>query len=248
MIFAYTKYQSFLKYLQSLASIKRLQDWQGENSFILRHDVDLEIEAALALAKVEQSQGVRSSFFFLTSCDSYNICSQYNRKMLQEIHTMGFEIALHFDPTIYCTSDLQELTKQVDKEASLLADIVGESVKSVSLHNPSVHGFYPMFEGYRNAYDPAIFSHDNYLSDSRMSFRGKDPFDFVTRVKHSPLQILLHPMHFSDQGQGYRGRLCEHIKSYCDRLESGFRENSSCDEELGNDSLLSLISKTHKPN
>jgi hypothetical protein len=36
-----------------------------------------------------------------------------------------------------------------------------------------------------------------------MNFRGKNIFNFVKLAESKLLQILLHPIHFSDNGSGY---------------------------------------------
>ncbi len=110
----------------------------------------------------------------------------------------GFEIGLHFDPTLYPKESVEGLKEKAIFEASIVEFVTGKKVKSISLHNPSIHGQYPMFGGFRNAYAPEYFQPENYMSDSRMSFRDKNPYEFIKKAATNKLQILLHPIHYSD--------------------------------------------------
>jgi hypothetical protein len=90
-----------------------------------------------------------------------------------------------------------------------------------------MNGQYPLFYGYRNAYDEKIFNHDCYLSDSLMSFRGKDPYEFVLMVKQYPIQLLLHPIHYSQEGGTYQEIFCERLKAYIDSIDNDFQDNAT---------------------
>jgi hypothetical protein len=103
----------------------------------------------------------------------------------------GFEIGLHFDPTIYNNIELG-----FKKEVEIFEKVFDTEIKSVSLHNPSIHGSYPLFDGYINAYSPELFEESRYLSDSLRNFRGKDPFEFIKNIKDKPMQIVLHPIYY----------------------------------------------------
>jgi len=119
-----------------------------------------------------------------------------------EMSKEGFDIGLHFDPAIYPDVEEDKMEEKVDEEASVIQGITGKKVKSVSIHQPSIHGKYLLFKGYKNAYDPRIFGEDRYMSDSRQHIRH-DPYEFVKRVKEKPIQILLHALHYSEEGYGY---------------------------------------------
>ena len=242
MIFSYKQYSDFLKHLKSKGKITTLRDWDGGKSFILRHDVDLDIELAYDLAKIEADHDIFSSFFFLTSGNTYNVLVKKNSDMLKDMSKMGHEVGLHFDPTIYAENKMNEAVK---KESEILSFAAGCEIKSISLHNPSIHGTYPMFEGYNNAYDPKIFSNDNYISDSRMQFRGKDIYGFLDGIKNSHIQILLHPMHFSEKGYGYDSILKKYINNVLSELHEYFSTNTTYQEQTKG-KLLELMKKELK--
>lgn len=228
--------------MKGLGKILPFVEWDhSSNAIILRHDVDFDIEAAYQLALIEAECDIRSTFFFLTTCHTYNPLSSTNQKKLREMQKMGFEIGLHFDPTVYGDVSGRKLKEFVDKEADILTSITSAPVNSISLHNPSVHGQYPLFEGYCNAYDPKFFSDKSYLSDSRMDFRGKNPYEFVERVKEHPIQILLHPLHYSEHSSSYPEIFCEHIKNYANDIHNEFTINSTYSNQISQTDLFAFL-------
>ena len=201
----------------------------GEAGVILRHDIDLDIYAAHRLAQVEHELDVTSSFFVLLGCPTYNLFTSDNHKRIREMVRWGFDIGLHFDPTIYGDVSDEALQERCEREAAPLSEITQQPVRSVSLHNPSVHGRYTLFQGFANAYDPRIFNEDIYLSDSRQHFRH-DPTIFLKRAATGPVQILLHPIHYSDQGAGYAHLFENFMTRYVDNTDAAWRVNSGyCD-------------------
>ncbi|MCP4924265.1 MAG: hypothetical protein GY915_09640 [bacterium] len=237
MIFKYSQLKVFLKKIREKGPTLLFKGLQEENSgFLLRHDIDFDLFYAEKMAKLEAEEGVKSTFFILTSCRTYNVLSPSNRKHIQTISKLGHEIGLHFDPQLY-TSDLESYCK---KEADILSEICGKQVRSVSLHNPSVHGQYPMFKDFVNAYDKKYFSPENYLADSRMSFRGKDPFNFLDQ-ENSLLQILLHPLHYSEEGYGYDKIMWESFKRLMSETYKEFCMNDQCAKDIHYEDYLDSV-------
>jgi hypothetical protein len=162
--------------------------------------------------------------------------------MLAGIVDMGFEVGLHFDPAIYPVENTSELEAKAREEASVLSMIVGKEVKSLSLHNPSVLGEYPLLDGFLNAYDERIFSPDRYISDSRMVF-SNDIFEFVKRAENHPVQVLLHPFHYSESGDNYAGLFSKFVPEYVGRIETQMRVNSSYDAQVKDDLYTYIIAR-----
>lgn len=228
-IFSYAGIGATLAAIHSNNRIFPLRDWAGQPGVILRHDIDLDVEMAVRLAEVEAGIGIRSTILFLTTCHSYNVASATNRKHLRDLDKDGFEIGLHFDPMIYGDPSIEVLTEKANDERRLLEDIIGAPVKSVSLHNPSVHGRYVLFEDWINAYDPAIFEEDCYISDSRMKFRH-EPISFFAERVHKICQFLLHPMHYSANGSTYPDPMLRYINRQAGDIDAIFRGNSTYSE------------------
>jgi len=231
MIFKYEELRNFFSEINKHGKTQLFKDWKGDRVFLIRHDVDFDLQLAHNVAVIEKEMKVVSTFFILTSCHSYNILSKKNRTLLKEMRDMGHEIGLHFDPTLYP----ENLEQNFGKEIEILSFACDEQVKSVSLHNPSLHGQYPLFKNYVNAYDSKLFSDENYISDSRYSFRGKNPYEFLKKIEKSMIQILLHPMHYSEKGNGYDSVLTDTFLKYMTDVHETFLVNSTYVEQVGND-------------
>jgi hypothetical protein len=239
--FSYTAVRELLEHLRSRYDIYTLRDWDGGPGLILRHDVDLDVAPALEFAKLELDCGIRSSYFFLTTCPTYNPAATPNRRKISEIADLGFEVGLHFDASVYENLPDDELRVHLDAEISLMASIAGHKVESVSLHNPTTSGRYPLFAGLHNAYDPAIFGPDRYLSESRMLFRH-DPYEFTERAKDGVVQLLLHPEHFTESGLGYVATLRQHLRLVVTNVDAYLRPiNATYADELPRERIEQLI-------
>jgi hypothetical protein len=183
-------------------------------SILLRHDVDYDLEAAEVISRIEEDAGVRSSFLFLVSTDFYNVASATSRRLLRELVERGFDVGLHFDPDVHGDAPLQQA---FSAERTFLESITGQSLRSVSLHNPSAHQRYVSFEGVVNAYDPRWFGPDRYVSDSSRSWR-RDPIAFLASDRPPVVQVLTHPIHFSANGTGYQPQFQRMARNWSDRL------------------------------
>jgi hypothetical protein len=179
---------------------------------ILRHDVDLDINPAFTLADMEESIGIRSTFFVRVDGPTYNVFNPRIRKNLIKLVERGFEIGLHFNPLVESGEEKQQATALDTKfkfELKLLEIALSHAVSSFSLHNPVQHGFPLPKTKLINAYDPRIFSDEQYISDSMFvdpsfhPFRGKNPYEFVANAKKYPVQIVFHPEQFFNENEAY---------------------------------------------
>ena len=247
MIFKQADLKKFLNHIRQNYTVTSLGKWNGKPAIILRHDVDFDVKAAYDMAVVEKECKIDSTFFIMTTSCTYNPMALPTRNYIKEINDMGFEVGLHFDPSIYGENDMKLLSEKVSVEANILSSIIGRKVLSVSVHNPSVHGQYPMFEGFNNAYNKDIFGQDRYISDSRMQFRS-DIYEFVKKVSEHPIQILLHPFHFTKEGKEYPQIFFEFIINFINRVDDTFRVNSKYNASLGKTTLCEyILNSNHNP-
>lgn len=226
-LFRLSQLRRFLTYCRDNFAVLPLRAINDQPALFLRHDVDLDLEPALQLARFESECGVSSTFFVQLTSLTYNALTEENRVRIREIHHLGFEIGLHFDCAVHPEGRAEVAMM---REAEMLADIVGEPIRSVSLHAPSVTGKYPLFPQMLNAYDPAIFGAGIYLSDSCMRFRH-DPWIFVEQARRRVVQLLLHPLHFSAAGDDYSKIIRRHHSRVLQavdklwRINEGYRAN-----------------------
>ena len=194
-----------------------------KKSFIIRHDVDLDLLPAQKMSYLEKDMDIKSTFFIMVSSINYNIHTFKNKKILLDILSQGHEIGLHFDSSIYRSNFNQALRN----EAGILQNLIGKKVYSFSLHNPSINKKYLKINSLNNAYNKKFFEKNYYFSDSRMFFKNKDPFKFIEKIKMSSLQILLHPLHYFSQGSSYKYIFKDYFKRKLSDTYSEFRVNKT---------------------
>ena len=213
---------SYLGEVQKSWPLGPLQDWQpGRRMALLRHDVDLDLEPALRLARWEQKRGIRASFYVLTTSDCYNPFSQSGQRLLREIQECGGEIALHLDSSLI---PFDQLLATAREEAARLSRVTGRPVRSLSLHGPHRLKEIPVLEGFINAYDPALFGPGRYLSDSSRHFR-QDPWKFLETAPDT-IQLLFHPLHFAEKAQDYPEIFAEQNQRWLERVDEEHRSVS----------------------
>lgn len=220
MIFKREELVKFFIDCKEYGPVVSFRELHIDKGIVLRHDIDLDIKPAYEMALLEQDCGVVSSILLLTTCHTYNINSPANRSKIRHLADIGFDIGLHFDPTVYDSElNLEQLEQKAVREASQIEDVTGIKVKTISLHAPSVSNQFPFFADYINTYDPKYFQPANYLSDSRMNFRGKNPFEFIKKAEKELLQVLLHPIYYTESGDSYSQIMKDLVFRFADDVD-----------------------------
>lgn len=240
--FTYKNYKRLLQFIKDNYPIHDFSSYKGGNGVIIRHDLDLGMEPAYRMMKIEKECGITSTFFVMISSPTYNALSDLNRKIIKKISDNGFEIGLHFDPQIYSSQEGRNIQEKIKNEANILESITGRSVKSVSMHNPSVFGEFLEVVGYKDAYQEPFFSDENYFSDSCMKFRGKDVYQVLKNAENNLVQILLHPLHFNENFQDYISIFTDFLSTEIMNLDYNFRVIDTYENLLAGESLIDLIS------
>ena len=167
--FSPESYKIFFAQLKLEFDFHLISEYERGYGIYLRHDVDLCVTSAFNMAILEQELGIFSTYYFMASSSTYKLLSLKNSAMVKSISEMGHEVGLHFDSAVQARKSTS-LNAAFGLEIELLECVLGKSVTSFSLHNPSVNGFEKVGTHLINAYDQAIFPRDSYLSDSRMQF------------------------------------------------------------------------------
>ncbi len=163
---------------------------------LLRHDVDMCLRRAVRLAEVEAELGVSASYFILVNTEMYNIGSNAGRQSLRRLLDLGHEVGLHFDAAHVRENDLDTLTREVDRESSILEMQMGHPVRVVTFHRPArwLIGHAASLSGRIHGYQPRYFEHMGYCSDSAGAFRYHAPLDHPAVQEGRALQLLTHPI------------------------------------------------------
>ena len=232
--FTYDSLLRFFEHLKSIAPLVQFYEAGSKDGILLRHDIDFDITPAYRLACLEHDVNVKSTFFVMPTSEFYNPLSARNATMLREMLRMGFEVGLHFDPVlVYSYESPAALEARFKAELRVLKYAIAPyEVWSVSLHQPGNGGTFPLFKGFTNAYDPKFFSADTYLSDSCRIFHGKDPYAFVEQARNRTVQLLLHPVYYSEHGRDYKMLLNHYITNLKQNSREFFRGCVQMSEEV----------------
>ena len=62
---------------------------------LLRHDVDLSLDAAVQLAELEHEEGAAATYFLMTESVFYNLASTEGEQVLERLRELGHRVGLH---------------------------------------------------------------------------------------------------------------------------------------------------------
>lgn len=189
----------------TMGPIRERRALQGSRSMLLRHDVDLSLECAVALAENEHALEVSSTYFILLHNDFYNPLSPSGRKHVRRLVELGHEVGLHWDSSQHAP-DPALLKGTFTREVDLLSEIASQPVVSASQHIPidsPLLDVKPYID--HECYDPEIQEHFTYVSDSAMRWRERTPLDLIDQGVG--IQFLAHPIWWTIEGTDFRDKL-----------------------------------------
>jgi biotin carboxylase len=140
---------------------------------ILRHDVDLSLEAAVALAEVEAATGAWSTWFLMTRSVFYNLDSPEGEHAIARLRELGGRVAHH---AVWPHLDLDDRFDPV-----------------VAWHDAETEYVSTPVPGAANAMSAPWFEVDHYRSDSNRRWRLGCPHEPLARGQFDWLQLLIHP-------------------------------------------------------
>ena len=192
-----------------------------KRNIILRHDVDFDTNYALNIAKVEKKLKIKSTFFFLMKSKSYNILDPEEIERINHINSMGHEISIHFDPSIYNKKNVLQGLKQ---EKKLFESLFNKKIRVISFHRPNKKfiNLNTKILGLNHTYQDIFKKDITYFADSRNIFRYGNPLKSIEFKNKLSLQISLHPIWW--QNKFYKN-INWKIKSYIKKKNSDLKSN-----------------------
>ena len=139
----------------------------------LRHDVDLSLEAALDMARLEHELGASATYFLMTEGGFYNLESPVGQDAIRELRDLGHAVGLH---AVYPNADLDDRFDPV-----------------ISWHNPDPPFMSEPIGGAVNVMKEPYFTPVHYRSDSNQHWREGCPHDELASGAFEWLQLLVHP-------------------------------------------------------
>jgi hypothetical protein len=189
-----------------------------------RHDLDFSVHRALALARIEATEGVRATHFLLLHSGFYNALEAEVTERVREILSLGHELGLHFDPRFYGDGDLDDA---LARERALLEHVFATDVTAFSLHNPDLAGWSDgrdEIAGMVNAYGSYLTQQYGYASDSNGYWRFAPLDEVLVRGEHDRLQVLTHPEWWVPEPMSPRERVSRAIEGRARRQHARYDE------------------------
>jgi hypothetical protein len=151
---------------------------------IMRHDVDISLEAALAMAEVEAGEGAWSTWFLMTRSVFYNLASSEGERTIERLRELGHRVGHH---AVYPHIDLDERFDPV-----------------VAWHNPDPDFMSAPIDSAVNVMQAPFFDREHYRSDSNQQWRHGCPHEELASGSFEWLQLLTHPEIWAFEGATMR--------------------------------------------
>lgn len=164
----------------------------------MRHDVDVQVDVALKMARIESEIGVKSTFF-IRLCGQYNPWNIITFRKLKEIQELGHEIGLHFEPDFSIMNN-RDFISDLKFSVKMLESLFSCKVSSICPHEPVRTGNLKMDKkilkeiGVKyHAYQDLFLKNLKYISDSSCRWREGCMHIFIEN-ETPKLCILTHPL------------------------------------------------------
>ena len=142
-----------------------------EGTVLLRHDVDLSLDAALRTAELEAEAGAAATYFLMTRSEFYNLDSPSGEAAVERLRSLGHKLGLH------------AVWPHVDRD--------GRFDPVLAWHNPEPEYMREPVEGLINVME--VPWADVYRSDSNQHWRQGCPHEELRAGAFERLQLLTHP-------------------------------------------------------
>ncbi len=140
----------------------------------LRHDVDLSLDAALRMARLEAEAGVAATYFLMTRSVFYNLASTEGTNAVSSLRELGHELGVH--------AVWPEVPERDERFSAALA-----------WHNPDPEYMTEPVDGFLNVMAAPWFTQGLYRSDSNRHWRSGCPHEALAAGELEWLQLLTHP-------------------------------------------------------
>lgn len=219
--FTYDLLRELLAIARDRGDVRALADGVDAPGLIVRHDIDLSLERAVAVGAVEAEVGVAATFLVMVDSPLYDLDSTAARIALATLVRQGHDVGLHMDlgpRGERAGLQLEDVQPEIEACRDRLQAVLGDDVRSISFHRPAdplVAALAPVADvcGMVNAYAAPLMR--CYLADSAGAWRHGDPRPVLRNPPCETVQLLVHPFWWGD----------EHL-SAADRLEAFYREQT----------------------
>jgi hypothetical protein len=173
----------------------------ARRAVILRHDIDLSIEIALEMARLEDRVGVRSTYFVRLDARNYNALFLQSYEGLRRILDLGHDIGLHYSGgTSHLTGESPFVV--IDRQLRILRELLSFDVRVGAAHEPDrlkieTEQVLANTDLEIEAYQPRFVRDMKYISESGGRWRERCACKWLDR--DVDLCILTHPFWWYEQ-------------------------------------------------
>ena len=164
---------------------------------LLRHDVDLSLDAGLRMAELEAEAEATATYFLMTQSVFYNLASPEGTRAMNRLRELGHGVGLH---AVWPGAELDDRFDPV-----------------VAWHNPDSDYMSQPVDGLVNVMEPPWFDPAHYRSDSNQQWRHGCPHDQLRRAEFTWLQLLTHPEIWVYPGETMRETMLAMLDAERDR-------------------------------
>lgn len=182
----------------------------AEAGVLWRHDIDMSVHRALALATIEREEDVRATYFVYLHSRFYNALEDAIVERLRSIVAMGHDIGVHFDPRFVAGDATFE--QAAAAERATIEQACGARATALSFHDPDVTAITDKNDiaGLVNAYGRTLRERFEYASDSNGYWRFT-PLPEMLVSAGPRLQVLTHPEWWVPEPMSPRARVARAI-------------------------------------
>ena len=164
---------------------------------LLRHDVDLSLDAALRMAELEAQAEVPATYFLMTQSVFYNLASPEGTRAINRLRELGHRVGLH---AVWPGAAMDDRFDPV-----------------VAWHNPDPDYMSQPVDGLVNVMQSPWFDPAHYRSDSNQHWRQGCPHEQLARAEFAWLQLLTHPEIWAYPGDSMRETMLAMLDAERDR-------------------------------
>ena len=211
--FTESAYRALVRQAKARYAFLSFSEAAGAGAGVLwRHDIDMSVHRALALAKIEHAEGVRATYFVYLHSRFYNALEDAIVDRLRQIAALGHDLGVHFDSRFVPAGT--DLAAAVDAERRVIESAAGAGVTALSFHDPDAPGVTiseaDTIAGLVNAYGASLRARFEYGSDSNGYWRFTPLPELVARAGVR-LQVLTHPEWWVPEPMPPRARVARAI-------------------------------------
>ena len=226
--FSFCHYKEILKLIKEKGYTSTFydEDFKGKQ-IIIRHDVDLDLDAALEIAKIESELGMKAVYFIWIGSPFYNIFENRYKNIIKNIRELGHEIGIHYDETSHMCNSKEEILSFIDKESKVIKTYFDIDIKTVSFHRPSRYILDSDINcgNYINTYSKKFFKDFMYLSDSRGQWRNGCLCSLLYKENPEKIQFLTHPIWWKNEALTNQERLREFLQYKLNKMNNDISNN-----------------------